>query len=233
MRQGWTIRCHPGASQAFAFERDEPALRAELEGFLGACAPGMTLFDIGSHYGLFALAALHACGGSATVIAADPSASAMRVFDANMRFAEAGGRVSRRLAAITDHDGELPMLEGGAGAWHMMTTPVEPRPDARRLPALTLTTLSAQTGLIPTHVKIDVEGEEDAVLRGGAALLSAHHPVVFLELHGAILRRAGRSPGAVLERLVSLGYRTFAIAGASVDASTAAALDVARLICRA
>lgn len=232
MRGDWEIRCHPEAVDAFAFERDQPDLREELEGFLEACRPGMILFDVGAHYGLFALAALHATAGRTRVVAVDPSRSAIRVFDANMRLAQADGRVTRLRAAVSDRDGEAFLLSGGAGGWHMMTRATEPRPDAERLPALTLETLSRRSGLTPTHVKIDVEGDEDAVLRGGEALLRSARPILFLELHGGILRRSGRSPEAVLRDLRSLGYSTFTIGGVPVDPAAAADRDVARIICR-
>ena len=233
MGNGWDVRCHPAAAAAFAFERDEPDQRAELEGFLAACRANMILFDIGAHYGLFALAALHATGGRARVIGVDPSKSAIRVFDANMRLARASDRVTRRIAAVSDRDGDASLLSGGAGGWHMMTRPPEARADADRVPALTLATLARETGLTPTHVKIDVEGDEGAVVRGGETLFRAAHPVLFLELHGGILRRSGRSPEAVLVYLQSLGYSRLTVAGSPIDPATAAQRDVARIVCRA
>ena len=77
-----------------------------------------------------------------------------------------------------------------------------------------------------------VEGAEDSVLAGGEALLRQARPLVFLELHGGILRRAGRSPQAVLERLATYGYRRLEIAGRAVTAEDASAMDVARIVCR-
>ena len=232
MRDDWVVACHPAAVQAFTFERDQLELRAELDGFLSACREGMVLFDIGAHFGLFPLAALHATGGRARAIAVDPSAAALTVFDANMRLANAGSRVARFQAAIADRDGVMPLLSGGAGSWQMMVTPDAPRADAVDVAVMTLATLVERTGLVPTHVKIDVEGEEDAVLRGGDAILRRNRPIVFLELHGGILRRRGRAPRAVLERLYDAGYRSFTIAGREVSFDEAAAMDVARVICR-
>jgi FkbM family methyltransferase len=232
MRDDWELRCHPAAVEAFAFERDQPELRAELDGFIASCREGMVLFDIGAHYGLFGLAALHWGGGTARVVAVDPSIAALAVFDENMRLADAGPRVERLCAALSDSEGHGLLLTGGAGAWHMMVTPDGPRDDAVRVPMMTLDGLAARTGAVPTHVKIDVEGEEGAVLRGGRGMLDAHAPIVFLELHGQILRRSGRSPAAVLEQLWNCGYRSFTIGAQEVSSETASAKDVARIICR-
>jgi FkbM family methyltransferase len=233
MRDDWAIACHPAAVEAFAFERDQPALRAELDGFVEACRRGMVLFDIGAHFGLFSLAALEWGGESAAIVAVDPSTAALEVFDANMRLANAGSRVERVCAAVGAGEGEASLLTGGAGAWHMMVTPDAPRSDAVKVPLVTLDGLAARTRRTPTHVKIDVEGEEDAVLRGGEGVLRGARPIVFLELHGDILRRSSRSPLAVLDRLGSYGYTRLDVAGRPITPEDAAALDVARIVCRA
>ena len=59
----------------------------------------------------------------------------------------------------------------------------------------------------PTHMKIDVEGAEEAVLRGAINTLTAPQaPVLFLELHNAFIRRRGGEPGKVLHLLEDFGY---------------------------
>jgi FkbM family methyltransferase len=232
MRDDWELVCHPAAVDAFAFERDQPELRAELDGFVSLCRAGMALFDIGAHYGLFTLAALKWGGDGAKAVAVDPSAAALAVFDENIRLAGGGARVARHCAAIGADDGQTSLLTGGAGAWHMMVTPTAPREDASVVPMMTLGSLARRSGVVPTHVKIDVEGEEDAVLRGGEDLLRRHAPIVFLELHGGILRKSGRDPLAVLDRIASYGYHRLEIAGRPIARAEAAAMDVARIVCR-
>lgn len=228
----WQITCHPAAVGPFTLERDRAELRAELDAFVASCAPGMVLYDIGTHYGLFTLAAMRWSGGTARVVAVDPSAAALEVFDANMRLAHVESHVERVRAAIGDTEGETALLTGGAGAWQMMVEADPARSDATRVPITTLDRLARRTGLTPTHVKIDVEGGEHAVVAGAERLLREARPIVFLELHGSILRRAGRSPTAVLDRLAEYGYGRLEIKGRPVTTADAAALDVARLVCR-
>lgn len=232
MRDDWRITCHPAAVEAFAFERDRPELRAELDSFIAECTAGMVLFDVGAHYGLFALAAMRWGGGTARVVAVDPSEAALAVFDANMRLAGVQSRVERLRAAIGDAEGETALLTGGPGAWHMMVEADPARPDATRAPMTTLDLLARRTGLTPTHLKIDVEGAEASVIAGAGGVLRGAKPLVFLELHGGILRRSGRSPAAVLDRLAAYGYTRLEIGGRPVAAGDAAAMDVARLVCR-
>ena len=75
-------------------------------------------------------------------------------------------------------------------------------------PAISLDELARQVGRSPTHVKIDVEGFEGAVLEGGREVLSGHPaPLLFLELHNQILRDRGEDPKAVLTLLERQGYK--------------------------
>jgi hypothetical protein len=69
--------------------------------------------------------------------------------------------------------------------------------------------LVQETGLEPTHIKIDVEGQEEAVLRGARIVLAQTGPVVALELHNEAIRNRGGDPGAVLDMLREAGYEIF------------------------
>ncbi|CAJ1404018.1 unnamed protein product [Effrenium voratum] len=58
-------------------------------------------------------------------------------------------------------------------------------------------------------VKIDVEGNEEEVLRGASAAL-AQKPPIFLDIHEEMLRRAGTSPAAVWDLISGYGYQQLA-----------------------
>lgn len=59
----------------------------------------------------------------------------------------------------------------------------------------------------PTFVKIDVEGLELRVLRGGANTITAHRPALIVEINRAALERAGTDTDAVAALLRQWGYR--------------------------
>jgi len=59
---------------------------------------------------------------------------------------------------------------------------------------------------VPSFVKIDVEGFELQVLKGAKELLSAHHPKLFLEMHGATLSEKERKVAEIVAHLSDLGY---------------------------
>jgi FkbM family methyltransferase len=55
-------------------------------------------------------------------------------------------------------------------------------------------------------IKMDVDGHECAVLRGGKAILARHQPVIVMELAPYVLAETGHSIEELLEILASLGY---------------------------
>lgn len=232
LREGFRVRVHPASVVPFRLHCDDEELRREMDSFVALCHEDMVLMDIGAHYGVFTLAALRYGGPRARVIAVEPSPEASRILRINVGLATAGDRVQVLQAAAGAADGELAMLTTGPLAAHYVIGIDGDRPDATRIPQLTLESILARTGVVPTHVKIDVEGFEGEVLEGGQRILKEHRPVVLLELHGRLIRERGRSPAAVLARLAGLGYRRLERDGEQVDPDAAAGLEIVRLVCR-
>lgn len=229
----WRVRCHPASRVAFESARSEPDFHAEIAGFVRACSPGMRLLDVGAHFGLFTLAALHHGVPDSRVVAVEPSISAMRILEANVRLARAADRVTLVRAGLGATRGTMRVLTTGAGGLHQVVRPSAPRPDAVEVPALRLDDLVTDRAFAPTHVKIDVEGFETEVLEGGRECLARYRPVVFLELHGSLLRQSGADPARTLALLGECGYRALESHGVAVSAREAAAAHLIRLICRA
>jgi hypothetical protein len=75
------------------------------------------------------------------------------------------------------------------------------------VPFTTIDRLCEERGIVPSIVKIDVEGAEADVIRGARATLSAHRPIVCLEVHFDVLEQRRASAGALLEELAAIGYR--------------------------
>jgi FkbM family methyltransferase len=226
----WTVRCTPSSVAHFRLLSENATLAAELAGFRRIARPGMILFDVGAHFGVFTLAALHYGGTDARVVAVEPSRVAVRVLRANLALQDAAHRVTVVEAAVGATDGRLSMLATGAGGGHYLVASEQPRPDALELEQLTLPTLAERTGLTPTHVKVDVEGHEGAVLDGAADWLTRVRPVLLIELHNHELRTLGRTPEAVIERIGDLGYRLVDHTGNAWDVADGLRRKVARAI---
>src|SRR2546425_1192451 len=105
--------------------------------------------------------------------------------------------------------------------------------DVTLVPAVTVDALAAEYGVSPTHLKIDVEGDEAGVLAGATRALRAHgarRPIVFLELHNEIIRARGDMPGRALDILTACGYRIEAPSGAPLSVHDAVRPAVTRLV---
>lgn len=79
---------------------------------------------------------------------------------------------------------------------------------------ITLDEFVAASGLRPTHLKIDVEGAEIDVFRGGMETLKACRPTIFLSTHGPAVH------AACCEVLQDLKYDLQVIEGDNVETAT-------------
>jgi FkbM family methyltransferase len=178
---------------------------AEFRNFLSYCSNQMFLFDIGAHFGVFSLA-LAQIGGKA--VAADPSPIATKMLQTELALNHCGDRVRVLQAAVSDANGEMALLSAGMFSEGYFRVEQGRMPsELTKTQALTVNQMASRFGA-PTHVKIDVEGHEAAVLRGAHETLTNHAPILFLELHTEMIRDAGRDPTEALDALEAARYRT-------------------------
>lgn len=235
LRPGWKLTCHPLAYRgAYHAQVDDPEQAAELDSFLALCSPGMILYDLGAHFGLFSLAALHYGGAGARAVAVDASPTAVRMVEAQARLNGVSDRLSVVRACVCDEDGVRDMVEVGVLANGYFTAPTSDHKsgEVTATPAVTLDRLMGRVSLRPTHVKIDVEGYEGDVLRSGAMVLKECAPLLFLELHNAIIRERGQDPADVLKTLVEAGYSLVALDGRPLAPEAALAPPLTRLVAK-
>lgn len=206
VRPGWTVRCHPATSLAFRQSRDEPSLTHELDRFVSTCHAGLQLVDVGSHYGVFTLAALHYGGPHAHVVAVDPSPQTHVFLAINLELNQVEPQVTRVQAALSAAPGSFAMLTHGAQQAFQMIGASAGRSDAHQVVATTLDLVAAELPRPVTHIKIDVEGHEREVLLGGIHTLTTHQPFLALELHNNLLAHRGESGRPILEMIEQLGY---------------------------
>jgi FkbM family methyltransferase len=236
MRPGWTVRCHPAAYR-FSYHAQLADLDqvAEFDAFIAHCRPGMVFLDVGAHFGLFSLAALHFGGGDARALAVDPSPTACRMTRLQARLNGHGGRLPVLQAAVSDRPGTQYMVTEGVatGGYYSCRGHGYPASERTLTLAVSLDELVRVSGAVPTHVKIDVEGHEAAVLRGGRRLLSGGAaPLLFLELHNRMVREEGGDPSGTLELLKGFGYDSYTIDGSPLTEAKALGPPVVRILAR-
>lgn len=230
LQPDWTILCHPYALRAaYDAQVSDPEQIEEFRNFVSHCCDGALLFDIGAHFGIFSLAAAH-FGGRA--VAVDPSPSATRMIGIQAALNDCANDIQVVRAAVSDVDGTLDLLSSGVlSAGYFSVTRGRPRSELTTTPAMTVDKMTHQFGA-PTHIKIDVEGHEAAVLRGARATLSQFSPILFLELHNEMVISAGDSPSATLNELAELRYDTFATDGNTIGADTILVRPIIRIVAK-
>jgi len=108
--------------------------------------------------------------------------------------------------AVSDEGGrelKIACTYGNAGA------AVEDGPlvDEVRVKTRTLDTIAE--GMEVAFLKIDVDGYEGKVLRGGRQMLERCKPVVFMEFYPRLLKKVGEEPSDLLGLLTSAGLSCF------------------------
>jgi FkbM family methyltransferase len=227
---GWSIVCHPRAYKIFL--RDQVADReqsAEFQNFVSCCSNGMNLYDVGAHFGIFSLSAAHFGG---TVVALDPSPIATRMIAIEADLNGFASKIRILRAAASDADGEMRLLNSGVfsdGYYRVAKGRINR--DLARTQTVTIDHLAQRFGA-PTHMKIDVEGHEAAVLRGAATTLLRWSPVLFLELHNEIVKSEGGDPTAALDELARLGYDIFGLGGKPLERNAILEFPITRVVAR-
>ena len=140
------------------FREDEP----ETLAWIDAMPPGAVLWDVGASFGQFAL---YAARGGRRVVAFEPKATSYALLVEHVALNGLGAAMNA-LAGTTDQWGHAP--EGFAQP--VQTLRLDDAP-ALGLPA-------------PDHLKLDVDGAEAMILRGGPAVLRRLRSVL-IEVEGA------------------------------------------------
>jgi FkbM family methyltransferase len=236
MRAGWVLTCHPAAYRcAYYLQVDDPDQVAEFNGFVHNSSQGMVLFDIGAHFGLFSLAALHYGGNRATAIAVDPSPVAARFLKVQAELNDVTHRLRIVQASVGEQTGRQSMVPVGvlANGFYVAPTFEHPESEQVQTKAITLDDLADEVKLWPTHIKIDVEGGEASVLRGAKRLLTREPaPTLFIELHNEILSLRGDRPAETLLLLRSFGYAIFDVSGRVIEDDVILSKPLIRVIAK-
>lgn len=157
------------------FQTDEPETLAWIDGF----EAGAVLWDIGANIGAFSLYAALRPGVS--VVAFEPSASSYAAFTRNIEINRMDGRIAAYCLAFSGRTeiNVLNMNQTGAGhSMHGFGTALnayDEQIDVRFRQAAIGMAIDDFVAWFrpppPTHIKIDVDGIEADILRGGARLM--------------------------------------------------------------
>jgi len=200
---GTRMRLHP----EFATQNWEAVERESYRAFGALLRPDDVVYDIGAHIGTYTLTALDRIGPNGRVVAYEPHEFSRRHLTQHIEWSGGSQRTRIRPVCCGAAAGNATFYcvperaEGMNGL-----VPV----DGFQTVAVSVTTVDQEVivlGLVPSVIKIDVEGAEWDVLKGAETTLRTHRPRISLSLHPAALRKTGATSQAVLDWLAGCGYR--------------------------
>ena len=206
--------------RADTYATKEPDTIAWIDSFVH---PGDVLYDVGANIGQYGLYAARRLQGKCRVFAFEPEALNYAKLNRNIVLNGLTGEVTAYCLAITDRTAldtfYVKSFAPGA-ALHTWGRPVtqgeaafEPK-NRQGSMGVTIDDLTERFGLpFPTHIKVDVDGIEESVVRGARrALTDRRLKTVLIEvfMYGDIARRiqeAFYAAGFVLHNAATVDYK--------------------------
>lgn len=178
---------------------------AALGAFLFLLRPDDLVWDIGASVGLFSV---HAVGAASQVVAFEPDPATFERLRQNVQLNGSADRIDCRREALGDKAGQVALRTDGLGGNAPSVA------DLGRHAGVTEAVMTTVDQLIdagvpaPTVLKIDVEGAELLVLRGGRGLFTSTRAprLIFLEVHPHFLPAFGATAADVDSLLSAHGY---------------------------
>jgi FkbM family methyltransferase len=175
--------------------------------------PGMAVLDIGAHHGFYTLLASRKVGSTGSVVAFEPSPRERKRLLTHLRINRCKN-VRIESLALGDANGEADffIVDGRGTGLNSLRRPSSDEPiDIVTVPVMTLDDylrLTHSTAI--DFIKMDVEGAELTVLKGGAALLARRpRPIILCEVEDARTKPWGYEAQEIIEFLLHLGYGWF------------------------
>jgi FkbM family methyltransferase len=144
--------------------------------FVRFVKPGFTVYDVGAHAGYHSMVSGKLVGSSGTVIAFEPNPSNFKSIQRQLK-ANPEVRVSLRAVALSDECGKATFDTSPGSSQGRLSTTGDLNVDVRTIDWM----VESQDIPRPDLIKLDVEGHEEAVLRGGMAVLTKYHPLVLCD----------------------------------------------------
>jgi len=176
--------------------------------------PGDVFVDIGSNIGLFTLIVASRVGNSGHVYAFEPYAKTYKRLLANVQLNHLTN-VSCYQLALSDEETQTDMAVSldGYDAWNSLAQPIAGNSFAvEKVNCTTWNKFAQENNLVGwvTMMKIDVEGWEVHVLKGGYDTLSrTDAPILQVEFTEEASKSAGSSCAELYHMLEELGYQMF------------------------
>lgn len=172
---------------------------------------GDVVFDIGAATGYYTMLSSHLVGETGKVVAFEPEPKNYRTLTSHVR-ANRLRQVTTLNHALGGEAGKLRFGGGSGSGTSRLCSNGEIEVEVR-----TLDTVAAELQLRPTHMKIDVEGAELALLLGGKTTIQSAKPILFLSTHPSLTAGVHQNCCQLLQ---SWGYELLPMLGTSFEQTT-------------
>jgi FkbM family methyltransferase len=177
----------------------------EMRGFLQYARGFKCLLDIGALYGDFSLVFCRMTNGTAHAV--DPSPQAQEVL-ARMISINPDLTIQSHAIALGATSSEIEMAQEWIHCVNLDESNINTNATIR-VTQKTIDEFVHDLNALPDVVKIDAEGIELDILKGGRQYFLNHMPRIFMEIHPTYLARKGQSVGELCDLLSDYGYTIY------------------------
>ena len=195
--------------------------RWDFHHFATFAAPGSTVLDVGANFGYYSLTLAARLRGKCRILAFEPSSQTFDLLKYHVLVNGFESVVIPVQVALSDAAGNAVIhewvgTETNSGASSLASGP---DPKGIRLKPAGSVTMDTLDGVVSDYqlsrldlMKIDVEGVEERVIRGGERTLRELRPTILIEIHRRQLVRDGSSPERLRDLLETAGYSLHVVA---------------------
>lgn len=169
------------------------------------CLPGSTVLDIGANIGAHTFHLAKKVGETGRVIAFEPTTYAFTKLYRNMLLNNFNNVRLERMA-LSDTSGVMELAFNSS--WRSEGSELPPVQEAMLLMTLDEYMRRYAVGRVDL-IKLDVDGYEVKILRGGKETIAKYRPHIVTELCAYALQQQGETVMNLLHFLSALGYRFF------------------------
>jgi FkbM family methyltransferase len=173
--------------------------------------PGMSVLDIGANVGAITFALAKAVGPTGHVVAFEPGPPIFAKLQQNLRINPGLTTVEAHMLGVADVEGKLMWQESQSDPGNASIHWIDTQRPVQSVEVTTIDAFTERANLAAIHfIKIDVEGMELKVLKGGAESIRRHRPAIYFE--SSLCDEEQRTAARGIEDLLgSMGYRLYKV----------------------
>jgi FkbM family methyltransferase len=170
---------------------------------------GMQILDIGAHIGLFSACSSQLTGPTGKIICFEPTPGTFSILKETLRLNHCDN-VTAVQAAVSDKEGNATFYvssTAGCNSNSLIKNEWGGNPVGYDVKLVTIDSVVVANSIKPDLIKIDAEGAEQDVLKGGMKTFKDNRPVLILGLHPSFIKEKGDSLEAIWDLLASIPYK--------------------------